>query len=140
MSANSFSEASALTLETFFCIFCRPIALRLLDHMISLPSHPRSENKGLLFMETSALDSTNVEAAFIDILTGALRSSSRHATCWLPLISSPPHPLPPNLPAIHRKVASREVTRGSISAVTLSGTVRPTSEAQEEQRRCCKNS
>ncbi|XP_049606834.1 ras-related protein Rab-11A [Syngnathus scovelli] len=69
-----------------------------------------AEGKGLMFMETSALDSSNVEAAFIDVLT-----------------------------AIHRKVSSREVTRGSISAVTLSGTVRPTSEVQEEQRRCCKS-
>ncbi|XP_077446231.1 ras-related protein Rab-25-like [Stigmatopora argus] len=70
-----------------------------------------AESKGLMYMETSALDSTNVEAAFIDVLT-----------------------------AIHRKVASREVTRGSISAVTLSGTIGSTSVSQEERKRCCGNS
>ncbi|XP_077404233.1 ras-related protein Rab-25-like [Vanacampus margaritifer] len=70
-----------------------------------------AENMGLMFMETSALESTNVEAAFIDVLT-----------------------------AIHHKVASRQVTRGSISAVTLSETVRATSETQEERRRCCNSS
>ncbi|XP_057683383.1 ras-related protein Rab-25-like [Corythoichthys intestinalis] len=70
-----------------------------------------AESKGLMYMETSALDSTNVEAAFIDVLT-----------------------------AIHRKVASREVTRGSISAVTLSGTIGDSSVAQEERKRCCSNS
>ncbi|XP_069032009.1 ras-related protein Rab-25-like [Embiotoca jacksoni] len=69
-----------------------------------------AEKKGLMFMETSALDSTNVEAAFNDVLT-----------------------------AIHKKVASREVTRGSISAVTLSGLIGPTGEAQEERRSCCKS-
>ncbi|XP_061677632.1 ras-related protein Rab-25-like [Syngnathoides biaculeatus] len=71
-----------------------------------------AESKGLMFMETSALDSTNVEAAFIDVLT-----------------------------AIHRKVASREVTRGSISAVTLSAAAsRVGAEAQEEPKRCCSSS
>ncbi|XP_077599350.1 ras-related protein Rab-25-like [Stigmatopora nigra] len=70
-----------------------------------------AESKGLMYMETSALDSTNVEAAFIDVLT-----------------------------AIHRKVASREVTRGSISAVTLSGTIGTPSVSQEERKRCCGSS
>lgn len=70
-----------------------------------------AEKKGLMFMETSALDSTNVEAAFNEVLT-----------------------------AIHKKVASREVTRGSISAVTLSSPIGPTSETQEKGRSCCKNS
>ncbi|XP_014033889.1 ras-related protein Rab-25 isoform X2 [Salmo salar] len=69
-----------------------------------------AEKKGILFMETSALDSTNVEAAFQEVLT-----------------------------AIHKKVASREVTRGSISAVTLSSTTGTASEVQEERRTCCKN-
>eukprot|EP00063_Salmo_salar_P059055 XP_014033890.1 PREDICTED: ras-related protein Rab-25-like isoform X3 [Salmo salar] len=41
--------------------------------------------------------------------------------------------------AIHKKVASREVTRGSISAVTLSSTTGTASEVQEERRTCCKN-
>ncbi|TRY74334.1 hypothetical protein DNTS_032032 [Danionella cerebrum] len=60
---------------------------------------------------TSALDSTNVEDAFLEVLT-----------------------------AIHKKVASREVTRGSISAVTLGQTLGPTREFKEERRSCCKNS
>ncbi|KAG5264485.1 hypothetical protein AALO_G00254280 [Alosa alosa] len=67
-----------------------------------------AESRGLLFMETSALESVNVEAAFLKVLT-----------------------------EIHRKVASREVTRGSISAVTLSPSIGPTSEAHTESRSCC---
>lgn len=70
-----------------------------------------ADKRGLLYMETSALDSTNVEAAFNEVLT-----------------------------AIHMKVASRQVTRGSISAVTLSNQLGPSSEAQEERRGCCKGS
>ncbi|XP_034401920.1 ras-related protein Rab-25-like [Cyclopterus lumpus] len=70
-----------------------------------------AEKRGLMFMETSALDSTNVEDAFNEVLI-----------------------------AIHKKVASREVTRGSICAVTLSNPIRPNSEAQEERRNCCKSS
>uniref|UniRef100_A0A673IS02 RAB25, member RAS oncogene family a n=1 Tax=Sinocyclocheilus rhinocerous TaxID=307959 RepID=A0A673IS02_9TELE len=66
-----------------------------------------AEAKGLLFMETSALESTNVESAFLEVLT-----------------------------AIHKKVASKEVTRGSISAVTLG----PSSEFNEERRSCCNSS
>ncbi|KAA0710091.1 Ras-related protein [Triplophysa tibetana] len=69
-----------------------------------------AESKDLIFMETSALDSTNVESAFLEALS-----------------------------AIHKKVASREVTRGSISAVML-GHMGPTSEFQEEKRGCCNNS
>ncbi|XP_061615775.1 ras-related protein Rab-25-like [Phyllopteryx taeniolatus] len=87
---------------------------RDLDNLRTVPAEEArtfAESKGLLFMETSALDSTNVEAAFIDVLT-----------------------------EIHRKVASREVTRGSISAVTLSGVSRDNGETQEEQRRCCNSS
>ncbi|CAJ1084082.1 ras-related protein Rab-25-like [Xyrichtys novacula] len=70
-----------------------------------------AEKKGLMFIETSALDSTNVEAAFNEILT-----------------------------VIHRKVTSREVTRGSICAVTLSGPIGPIGEAKEESGGCCKSS
>lgn len=70
-----------------------------------------AEKRGLMFMETSALDSSNVEAAFHEVLS-----------------------------AIHTKVASREVTRGSISAVTLSSPIGPTSQGQEERKPCCKNS
>ncbi|KAM4550456.1 ras-related protein Rab-25-like [Fundulus diaphanus] len=70
-----------------------------------------ADKKGIMFMETSALDSTNVEAAFNDVLT-----------------------------AIQKKVASREVTRGSISAVTLSSTLGQTAESQGERKGCCGNS
>uniref|UniRef100_A0A3Q4BUU4 Ras-related protein Rab-25 n=1 Tax=Mola mola TaxID=94237 RepID=A0A3Q4BUU4_MOLML len=42
-------------------------------------------------------------------------------------------------PAIQKKVASRQVTRGSISAVTLSSPIGPT-ETQEKQSTCCKSS
>lgn len=68
-----------------------------------------ADSKGLMFMETSALDSFNVEAAFNEVLT-----------------------------AIHMKVSSKQVTRGSISAVTLSPS-RPASEEQEERKSCCKS-
>lgn len=68
-----------------------------------------ADKKGLMFMETSALDSSNVENAFHQILT-----------------------------AIHKKVASREVTRGSISAVTISTPIG--SPSQEERKPCCKSS
>lgn len=43
-------------------------------------------------------------------------------------------------PAIQKKVASREVTRGSISAVTLSSPIGPTSDTQEKGNSCCKSS
>ncbi|XP_066529699.1 ras-related protein Rab-25a [Hoplias malabaricus] len=68
-----------------------------------------AESKDLLFMETSALDSTNVESAFLQVLT-----------------------------AIHKKVASREVTRGSISAVTLTQSI-PISEPEATRKPCCKS-
>jgi len=67
-----------------------------------------AESKGLLFMETSALESTNVEAAFLEVLT-----------------------------EIHRKVTSQQVTRGSISAVTLAAPIGPASEAQTQGGSCC---
>lgn len=68
-----------------------------------------ADSKGLMFMETSALDSFNVEAAFNEVLT-----------------------------AIHMKVSSKQVTRGSISAVTLSSS-RPAGEEQQERKPCCKS-
>ncbi|XP_059365162.1 ras-related protein Rab-25-like [Carassius carassius] len=70
-----------------------------------------AESKGLLFMETSALESTNVESAFLEVLT-----------------------------EIHKKVASKEVTRGSISAVTLGQALGPSREFNEERQSCCKSS
>ncbi|XP_017293405.1 ras-related protein Rab-25 [Kryptolebias marmoratus] len=66
-----------------------------------------AEKKGLLFLETSALQSTNVEAAFSRVLA-----------------------------EIHKKVSSKEVVRGSISAVTLSGS---RAENTEEKKPCCRN-
>lgn len=50
-----------------------------------------AEKKGLLFLETSALESTNVEAAFTNVLA-----------------------------EIHKKASSKQVVRGPISAVSLS--------------------
>ncbi|XP_066577297.1 ras-related protein Rab-25b [Amia ocellicauda] len=69
-----------------------------------------AEKKGLLFMETSALESTNVETAFNNVLA-----------------------------EIHRKVASKEVTRGSISAVSLSNPNAIAGENKEEKKACCRN-
>lgn len=69
-----------------------------------------AEKRTLMFMETSALDSTNVENAFHRVLA-----------------------------EIHRKVSSREVTRGSISAVTLSSPIKSPGQGQEEKKPCCKN-
>ncbi|KAK2903573.1 hypothetical protein QQF64_009276 [Cirrhinus molitorella] len=69
-----------------------------------------AEKNSLLFMETSALESINVEAAFNTVLT-----------------------------EIHKKVSSKEVTRGSINAVTLSQPKAPAENAQEEKKACCKN-
>lgn len=69
-----------------------------------------ADAKDIMFMETSALDSSNVEAAFNDVLS-----------------------------AIQKKVASRQVTRGSISAVTLSSPVGAT-DNQERKGGCCKSS
>lgn len=51
-----------------------------------------AEKKGILFLETSALNSTNVEEAFNSVLT-----------------------------EIHKRVSGKEVVRGPISAVTLNG-------------------
>ncbi|XP_036394900.1 ras-related protein Rab-25-like [Megalops cyprinoides] len=69
-----------------------------------------AEKKGLLFMETSALESTNVESAFHNVLA-----------------------------EIHKKVSSKEVTRGSISAVSLSNPSAAAEVPQEEKRPCCRN-
>ncbi|TDH11436.1 hypothetical protein EPR50_G00060650 [Perca flavescens] len=66
-----------------------------------------AEKNGLLYLETSALESTNVEAAFNTVLS-----------------------------EIHRKVSSKEVVRGSISAVSLNSS---STENTEEKRTCCKN-
>ncbi|XP_037532021.1 ras-related protein Rab-25b isoform X1 [Nematolebias whitei] len=66
-----------------------------------------AEKKGLLFLETSALQSTNVEAAFSRVLA-----------------------------EIHKKVSSKEVVRGSISAVTLNSS---RAENSEEKKPCCRN-
>lgn len=66
-----------------------------------------AEKNGLLFLETSALESTNVEAAFNSVLA-----------------------------AIHKKVSSKEVVRGSISAVSLNSSK---AENTEEKKPCCRN-
>ncbi|XP_054638828.1 ras-related protein Rab-25b [Dunckerocampus dactyliophorus] len=66
-----------------------------------------AEKRGLLFLETSALASTNVEVAFNTVLT-----------------------------EIHRKVSSKEVGRGSISAVSLETSI---VQSTEEKKPCCKN-
>ncbi|XP_076006496.1 ras-related protein Rab-25b [Genypterus blacodes] len=68
-----------------------------------------AEKKGILFLETSALESTNVEVAFNSVLA-----------------------------EIHRKVSSKEVVRGSINAVSLSNSVSNT-ESTEERKPCCRN-
>ncbi|CAL8398150.1 unnamed protein product [Gadus morhua 'NCC'] len=77
-----------------------------LDSVRTVPTEEAqdfADKRELMFMETSALDSTNVEAAFSEVLK-----------------------------AIHKKVASKEVTRGSISAVTLSNPIEP----KDEGRTC----
>ncbi len=38
--------------------------------MVYLFEKKKTEANGLLFMETSALESTNVESAFLEVLTG----------------------------------------------------------------------
>ncbi|KAL7840147.1 hypothetical protein AOLI_G00254700 [Acnodon oligacanthus] len=68
-----------------------------------------AEKNGLLFTETSALESTNVETAFNNVLM-----------------------------EIHKKVSSKEVTRGSINAVSLSSP-KTAADPQEEKKSCCKN-
>ncbi|KAK9526875.1 hypothetical protein VZT92_015549 [Zoarces viviparus] len=87
---------------------------RDLDTLRTVPTEEGkdfAEKRGILFMETSALDSTNVENAFNEVLK-----------------------------AIHKKVASREVTRGSICAVTIGSPIGLKGEAQGERRSCCKSS
>ncbi|XP_010904201.2 ras-related protein Rab-25b [Esox lucius] len=69
-----------------------------------------AEKKGILFLETSALESTNVETAFHNVLG-----------------------------EIHRKVSSKEVTRGSISAVSLASPIPRASDDSEEKKPCCRN-
>lgn len=66
-----------------------------------------AEKKDILFLETSALESTNVEAAFINVLA-----------------------------EIHKKVSSKKVVRGSISAVSLNS---HGAENAEEKKPCCRN-
>ncbi|XP_019960511.1 ras-related protein Rab-25 [Paralichthys olivaceus] len=66
-----------------------------------------AEKKGLLFLETSALNSTNVEEAFSKVLE-----------------------------EIHKKVSSKQVVRGSISAVTLNSS---RADNTEENKPCCRN-
>lgn len=70
-----------------------------------------ADKRGLMFMETSALDSTNVENAFHKVLA-----------------------------AIQTKVSSREVTRGSISAVTITSPIGTKGQGQEERKPCCNSS
>ncbi|KAJ8290115.1 hypothetical protein GJAV_G00008860 [Gymnothorax javanicus] len=67
-----------------------------------------AERKSLLFIETSALESTNVEAAFTNVLA-----------------------------AIHKNYSSKPVNRGSFSAGVLSGIAPQPGTNQEEKRACC---
>ncbi|XP_076868673.1 ras-related protein Rab-25b [Brachyhypopomus gauderio] len=69
-----------------------------------------AEKHGLLFMETSALESTNVETAFNNVLV-----------------------------EIHKKVSSKQVTRGSISAVSMSSPRGGPDDTQGEKKPCCRN-
>ncbi|MGH0165713.1 UNVERIFIED_CONTAM: hypothetical protein FKN15_049177 [Acipenser sinensis] len=70
-----------------------------------------SEKNKLLFIETSALESTNVETAFHNVLA-----------------------------EIYKKVASKQVTRGSISAVSLSNqSSSPTTDQTDGKKPCCTN-
>ncbi|KAJ8398406.1 hypothetical protein AAFF_G00426610 [Aldrovandia affinis] len=69
-----------------------------------------AERKGLLFMETSALESTNVESAFHNVLA-----------------------------EIHKKVTSKQVTQGSVSTVSLSNPTALSAVNQEEKKPCCRN-
>ncbi|XP_077455408.1 ras-related protein Rab-25b [Stigmatopora argus] len=81
-----------------------------LDSERSVPSEEAkdfADKNGLFFLETSALSSTNVEAAFNTVLA-----------------------------EIHKKVSSKEVSRGSISAVTLTP---PKVEPTQEKKPCCRN-
>ncbi|KAJ8354597.1 hypothetical protein SKAU_G00221640 [Synaphobranchus kaupii] len=67
-----------------------------------------AERKSLLFMETSALQSTNVEAAFHNVLT-----------------------------EIHKKIGSKQMTRGSFSNASLTSPTPQTRVYQEEKKPCC---
>ncbi|XP_077577256.1 ras-related protein Rab-25b [Stigmatopora nigra] len=81
-----------------------------LDSERAVPSEEAkdfADKNGLYFLETSALSSTNVEAAFNTVLA-----------------------------EIHKKVNSKEVLRGSISAVTLTP---PKVEPTQEKKPCCRN-
>lgn len=82
-----------------YCTFCSlTISVCWLWSLPSLPSPhgTNPEKKGLMFMETSALDSTNVEAAFSEVLTGSSVNVSKHPqliwglwiTYWFVLIIS----------------------------------------------------
>ncbi|KAI4878447.1 hypothetical protein NFI96_016079 [Prochilodus magdalenae] len=90
--------------------FAAVICSVLIDILNYLPTPLPIEKNGLLFMETSALESTNVETAFNSVLT-----------------------------EIHKKVSSKEVTRGSINAVSLSSPSTTSAASQEEKKACCKN-
>uniref|UniRef100_A0A3Q1CNF4 Ras-related protein Rab-25 n=1 Tax=Amphiprion ocellaris TaxID=80972 RepID=A0A3Q1CNF4_AMPOC len=73
----------------------------------SVPTEEAKDFADILFLETSALESTNVEAAFTNVLA-----------------------------EIHKKVSSKEVVRGSISAVSLKS---HGAENAEEKKPCCRN-
>ncbi|XP_039608506.1 ras-related protein Rab-25b [Polypterus senegalus] len=82
-----------------------------LAHVRAVPTEEARDfagKNGLLFIETSALESTNVETAFHNVLS-----------------------------EIYKKVASKKVTRGSISAVTLSNPNFANAEQEEEKKSCC---
>jgi len=93
-------------------------------------------------METSALDSTNVEAAFNEVLMGKKQQNTHpHIDlCVLTVSCADLKCLSLFVSAIHSKVARREVTLGSISAVTLSIPIGPASEAEGELKSCCSRS
>ncbi|XP_021232244.1 ras-related protein Rab-25 [Numida meleagris] len=61
-----------------------------------------AENNGLLFIETSALDSTNVEQAFETVLKGGCRRWGCGAGMGGGCSASLPRPAPPELPAWFR--------------------------------------
>lgn len=113
-------------------------------------------------METSALESLNVEAAFNTVLTGSYCLFWTHHTvftCTLHVfLALWVSPLQSGLKSckhfiiiitlslfdlllseIHKKVSSKEVTRGSINAVTLSQPKAAADDAQKEKKACCKN-
>lgn len=57
--------------NTYYCSCCLQNVPVFVDcGLLVLNSWTNPEKKGLMFMETSALDSTNVEAAFNEVLTG----------------------------------------------------------------------